>query len=247
MGFLNLFEKVSTTFNIKIMARSKRFKQILSKIDKNKIYPLEEAVQILKDLSNVKFDETFEVHFNLGIDPRKSDQQIRTTVVLPNGTGKQRKVIVFAEGESAQEAKKAGADKVGSDELIEEIKKTGKCDFDEAIAVPEMMKKLAPIAKILGVKGIMPNPKKETVTKNVAKAVEQVKSGKVFLKNDNTGNIHQAVGKVSFENEKIIENIKVLIQAIQKAKPSAQKGVYIKNIVLTTTMGPGLKIEYSKK
>ena len=226
---------------------SKRIKEIKEKIQREKIYPIEEAVTLIKSISNAKFDETLEIHFNIGIDPRKGDQQIRSTTVLPHGTGKTKKVIVFAEGEAAQKAEAAGADKVGSDELIDEIKKTGKCDYDEAIATPDMMKKLGVIAKILGTKGIMPNPKKETITPNVEKAVTLIKSGKIAFRNDDTANIHQAVGKVSWDQTKLIENIKTFIDAVMRSKPATQKGVYIKSATLASSMGPGVKIEVSSK
>lgn len=227
--------------------KSKRFSELEQKIEKNKAYPIEEAVTILKEISNTKFDETMEVHFNLGIDPRKGDQQIRSTITLPHGTGKSKKVIVFAEGEAAQEAEKAGADKVGSDELIAEIKQSGKCDYDEAIATPDMMKKLGPIAKTLGTKGIMPNPKKETVTTSVGSTIKAIKGGKIAFRNDETANIHQAVGKVSFTADQLVENINTLLQALLKIRPATQKGIYIKNATLTTTMGPGIKLDTPKK
>jgi len=228
------------------MKHSKRFNAIKSKIDKEKSYSIEEAISFLKENSNAKFDESIEIHFNLGIDPRKGDQQIRSTVVLPHGTGKTKKVIVFAEGEQAQAAQDAGADLVGSDELIEEIKKTGKCDYDEAVATPPMMKKLGVIARILGTKGIMPNPKKETVTDNVAKALKEIKGGKIAFRNDDTSNVHVLVGKLSFDKEKIAENIKTIIDAIQKAKPTSQKGTYIKSMTLTSSMGPGITLVTQK-
>lgn len=226
---------------------SKRYNELQSQFDKENVYSIEEAVELLQGFSKTKFDETMEIHFNLGIDPRKGDQQIRSTLVLPHGTGKSKKVVVFAEGEAAQEAQKAGADLVGSDELIEEIKNTGKCDFDEAIATPDMMKKLGPIAKTLGTKGIMPNPKKETVTTSVGSTVKAIKGGKIAFRNDDTANIHQAVGKVSFTKEQLVENINVFLQAILKVRPTAQKGIYIKSATLTSSMGPGIKIDTPKK
>ena len=225
---------------------SKRYASLAKQVDKDKIYTLEEAINFIKDNSSTKFDESIELHFNLGIDPRKGDQQVRSTMILPHGTGKTKKVVVFAEGEQAQEAKKAGADEVGSDELIEEIKKAGKCDFDEAIATPDMMKKLGKIAKILGIKGIMPNPKKDTVTTNVAQALKDVKGGKIAFKNDDTSNIHQVIGKVSFTKEQLTENTNAFVTALQKAKPEGQKGTYIKSFTMTSTMGPGLKVEVAK-
>lgn len=229
------------------MSHSKRFKANLKKVDATKTYSIAEAVQALKDLAHAKFDETVELHIRLGIDPKKGDQQIRSTVTLPHGTGKTKKVIVFAEGERAQEAKQAGADIVGSDELIEEIKKSGKCDFDEAIATPDMMKKLGPIAKTLGTKGIMPNPKKETVTTNIAATIKEIKGGKVAFRNDETSNVHQSIGKISFDTLKLVENIETFITALLKIRPTSVKGIYILNATVTSTMGPGLKIEVPKK
>lgn len=225
---------------------SKRYNDIKQKIEKDRVFTLEEAVDFIKENTQTKFDESVELHFNLGIDPRKGDQQVRSTMRLPHGTGKTKKVVVFAEGEAAQEAEKAGADAVGSEELIEEIRLAGKCDFDEAIATPDMMKKLGKIAKILGIKGIMPNPKKDTVTPNVAKAIADVKGGKIAFKNDETSNVHQLVGKVSFSKEQLMENIEAFVNALQKARPEGQKGTYIKSFTVTTTMGPGLTVEVQK-
>ncbi|HPL92702.1 MAG TPA: 50S ribosomal protein L1 [bacterium] len=224
------------------MATSKKLAEAYSKFDKNKAYSLEEAIKILKDANYVKFDQSVEIHMNLGIDSRKSDQLVRGTVVLPNGTGKKVRVAVFAEGEAAQDAKNAGAEAVGSDDLINEIMKNGDAPYEAAIATPDMMKKLGPIARILGTKGIMPNPKKDTVTTNVVKALEDIRKGKIDFRNDDTANIHQAVGKLSFDNEKLVENAKAFIDAIQKAKPSGSKGTFIKNAVITSSMGPGVKI-----
>lgn len=224
------------------MATSKKLTEAYSKFDKNKAYSLEEAIKILKDTNYVKFDPSVEIHMNLGIDPRKTDQLVRGTVILPNGTGKKIRVVVFAEGEAAQEAKAAGAEAVGSDDLINEILKNGDAPYEAAIATPDMMKKLGPIARILGTKGIMPNPKKDTVTTNVAKAIEDIRKGKIDFRNDDTANIHQSIGKLSFDTAKLVENAEAFIDAIKKAKPASSKGTFIKNAVITSSMGPGVKI-----
>lgn len=210
--------------------------------DKTRAYPIEEAVELTKKLSKTKFDASVEVHFRLGIDVRKGDQQIRTAISLPHGTGKTVKVAAFVTPGKEKEVKDAGADYVGGDELIAEIKKTEKTDFQVAVAEPAMMKNLAQIAKILGTRGLMPSPKNETVTPNPAKAVAELKKGKISFKNDDTGNIHAAIGKVSFETNKLAENYQTILDAIRKAKPSSSKGIYIKNITITSSMGPGIKV-----
>ena len=219
---------------------SKRIKQAKAKVDKNKIYPLEEAIKLIKETSTVKFDASVEIHVHLGIDTKKGDQIIRSTVSLPHGTGKEKKIAAFTE--KVEEAKKAGAVLAGADDLIAKIKKTGKCDFDVAVATPDMMPKIAKIAKILGQKGLMPNPKSGTIGPNIVKIIEELKKGKETFKNDDSGNVHLLVGKVSFDDVKIIENIQTFIEAIKKAKPSSLKGTYIKSIVLSSSMGPGVKI-----
>lgn len=211
--------------------------------DKAKTYTLEEAISLTKNLSKVKFDASVEVHFRLGIDPKKGDQQIRTAVSLPHGTGKQVTVAAFVNADKVDEVKKAGADIVGNEDLIAEIKKTEKTDFDVAVAEPAMMKNLAQIAKILGTRGLMPSPKNETVSPDPAKAVAELKKGKVSFKNDDTANIHVVIGKTSFEDEKLIENFKTINEAIKKAKPAKAKGTYIENISLSSSMGPGVKVE----
>jgi large subunit ribosomal protein L1 len=214
-----------------------------NEFNKNKVYSLEEAISLVKKMARAKFDETVEVHFRLGIDPRKGDQQIRAAVNLPHGTGKTVKVAAFISPEKEKEVKEAGADLIGGEDLIAEIKKTEKTDFDVAIAEPAMMKNLTKIAKILGTRGLMPSPKNETVTPNPAKTVAELKKGKVSFKNDDTGNIHIPIGKISFPTKKLKENFEVLLSAIKKVKPTASKGVYIKNIVLSSSMGPGIKVE----
>lgn len=209
-------------------------------IDKNKVYPIEEAVDLVKQSSKAKFDAGVEVHFRLGIDVQKGEQQVRGNVVLPFGTGKTKKVMVFTNDPAT--AKEAGADIVGGEELIKEIKTTGKIDAEVIVATPEMMKGLAMIAKILGPKGLMPSPKSETVTPNIKQALEQIKKGKVSFKNDDTGNLHQLIGRVSFDKEKLLENFETFIEAVKKAKPPTAKGAFIKSAHLCSTMGPGVKI-----
>lgn len=227
------------------MTHGKKYRAVAEKIDRDKIYTPEEALQILKENKISKFDESVEIHIKTNIDPKKGDQQIRGTVDLPHGTGKSKRIAVIT-STKAKEAKEAGADIVGGEEMIEKIKSgkafTGKEVFDILVATPEMMPKLASVAKILGPKGLMPNPKTETVTNKIKETVEALKKGKAAFKNDNSANIHQVVGKLSFEDPKLIENIQVFIGAIEKSKPSAFKGKLIKNISLTSTMGVGLKV-----
>ncbi|MBU0619990.1 MAG: 50S ribosomal protein L1 [Patescibacteria group bacterium] len=211
-------------------------------MDKTKTYSIEEAIELTKKTSKTKFDASVEVHFRLGIDPKKGDQQVRGAVSLPHGTGKTIKVAAFVTPENEKEAKKAGADYVGGEELVEEIKKTEKTDFQIAVAEPAMMKNLAKIAKILGTRGLMPSPKNETVTLNPAKTVAELKKGKISFKNDDTGNVHTVIGKVSFSKEQLLENFNVLLTAIKKAKPSSSKGVYIKNISISSSMGSGVRV-----
>jgi len=211
-------------------------------IDQTKAYPIAEAIELVKKTAKTKFDASVEVHFRLGLDTQKGEQQVRLAVSLPHGTGKTIKVAAFVTPAKEQEVRAAGADYVGGEELINEIKKTEKTDFQVAVAEPGLMKNLAAIAKILGTRGLMPSPKNETVTPDPAKAVAELKKGKVSLKNDDTGNIHVAMGKVSFPSQSLIENFTVLLEAVRKAKPATSKGVYLKNISLSSTMGPGIKI-----
>ena len=213
-----------------------------AEFDKNKAYPAGEAIELTKKLSKTKFDASIEVHFRLGIDTKKGDQQIRATVSLPHGTGKTVKVAAFVTPEKIKEVKEAGADLVGGEDLIAEIKKTEKTDFQVAVAEPGMMKNLAAIAKILGTRGLMPSPKNETVTPNPAKAVAELKKGKVSFRSDDTSNIHAVIGKVSFPKEQLQENYNAFLEAVKKAKPSSSKGVYIKNIALSSSMGLGVKV-----
>ncbi|HMB65780.1 MAG TPA: 50S ribosomal protein L1 [Patescibacteria group bacterium] len=210
--------------------------------EKEKKYSPQEAVQLTKKLSKTKFDASVEVHLRLGIDPKKGDQQVRSTVTLPHGTGKQTKVAAFVSPENQKAVKEAGADIVGGEDLIEEIKKTEKTDFDVALAEPAMMKSLSQIAKTLGTRGLMPSPKNETVTSNPAQMAEELKKGKVSFKNDNTGNLHIMIGKVSFGDQALVDNFQALIDAIKKAKPSSAKGTYLQNVSMSSTMGPGIKI-----
>jgi len=224
------------------MPRSKRYLELTKKIDPTQSYPIAEAVKLAKETANTKFDSTVEVHLRLGIDPKRGEQQIRGTVVLPHGIGKSKKIAVFAEGDKLKEAKDSGADIVGGQELIDEIKSTGKCDFEVAVTTPDMMKNLAVIAKILGPRGLMPSPKNETITTNIKKTVSELKKGKIAFKNDDTSNVHQVIGKISFEDAKLVENFQALIDALNKLKPESSKGTFFKNVTLTTTMGPGIKV-----
>ena len=217
-------------------------KETKKTFDKNKSYSISEAITLCKELNKAKFDASVEAHFRLGIDPKKGDQQVRSAVSLPNGTGKTIKVAAFVSPDKEKAVKEAGADIVGGENLIEEIKKTEKTDFEIAIAEVDMMKNLAKIAKILGTRGLMPSPKNETVTNNPVKAVEELKKGKISFKNDDTGNVHAIIGKISFEEKKLEENLNTLIDAIKKSKPASSKGVFIKNLSINSTMGSGIKI-----
>ena len=225
---------------------AKRLNEVSKLVDSSKLYSIKEAASLIKQTAKAKFDESVEVHVRLGIDPKKSDQIVRGTVSLPNGIGKTRKVVVIAKGEKQAEAQKAGADESGSTDIIEKISK-GWLDFDVLVATPDCMKDLSKVAKILGPKGLMPNPKSGTVTFEVGQTVTELKKGRVEYKNDSFGIIHCAVGKASFEESKIAENIKALLEAIQKAKPSVSKGQYIKSISVSSTMGPGIYIDNNQK
>lgn len=221
---------------------SKRYQEAKKLVDGNKKYPLEEAVELVKKTSTTKFDASVEAHFKLNLNLKKNDQQVRGYVSLPHGTGKTVKVAVVASDPAQQKAARdAGADLVGEADLLEEIKK-GRIDFDVLVAAPDAMKILAPAAKILGPKGLMPNPKDGTITANIADTVANLKKGKVNFKNDDSGNLHVMIGKTSFETAKLADNFKTLLSSIAKAKPSSIKGIYIKNITLTSSMGPGIKI-----
>jgi len=224
----------------------KKYAEAVKLVDRNKLYSLDEAVELAKKTSYAKFDETVELHLNLGVDPRQSDQTVRGTVVLPHGVGKTKKVVVITKGEKLREAENSGADLVGSEELITKISQ-GWLDFDCLIATPDMMKELSKLGKILGPRGLMPNPKTGTVTMDIAKVVKEVKAGRTEFKTDSHGTIHTAVGKLSFPKEKLVENAKTLIEAVLRAKPPSAKGEYLKSITLSSTMGPGIKINPTQK
>ena len=217
-------------------------KALRAKVDQNKVYSLDEAIKLAKETSVVKFDASLEVHANLGIDPKKGEQQIRATVVLPHGTGKTKKVAAFVSPEKEKEAKDAGADFVYGEEQIKKIKDTNKIEFEVAVTTPDMMHKLALIAKVLGPKGLMQNPKTETVGPNIKKMVEELKKGKITFKNDDTANVHQIIGKISFAEAQLKENLIAFLDALKKAKPSTSKGAYIKSLTLCTSMGPAIRI-----
>ena len=224
---------------------SKRMSDLRAKVDKNKVYSLDEAIKLVKETSGVKFDASVEVHANLGIDPKKGEQQIRATVTMPHGTGKTKTVAAFVSAEKENEAKEAGADFVYGEEDIKKIKDTEKIAFEVAVTTPDMMPKLAAIAKILGPKGLMPNPKTETVGPNIKKIIEELKKGKMTFKNDDTSNIHVSIGRVSFPEDKLKENLAAFLEALTKAKPGTSKGTYIKNLVICSSMGPAIKIAQS--
>ncbi len=225
--------------------KSKKYLEAAKKIDSSKAYSVEEAIALAKETDFAKFDASVEVAYRLGLDPKKADQQLRGAVVLPNGTGKTQRVLVFAKGEKAKEAEAAGADYVGDSELAQKIQ-GGWFEFDVIVATPDMMGEVGRLGRVLGPKGLMPNPKTGTVTMDVTKAVEEIKAGKVTYRVDKAGNIHVPIGKVSFDTEKLVENFKALNTVIAAAKPAASKGAYITNLSVTTTMGPGVKVNPSK-
>jgi len=223
----------------------KRYDALLSKVEKGKNYEIDEALNLIKELASAKFDESVEVHIKLNIDPKKTDQTIRTSVLLPNGIGKTKKVLAFVKGEKVQEAQNAGADYIGDQETVEKILK-GWMDFDSVIATPDMMPMISKLGKVLGPRGLMPNAKTGTVTMDVERAIKEIKMGKIEIKTDKLGNIHSVIGKVSFGEDKLKENFLALIDAIMKAKPSSVKGQFIKSIYIATTMGPALKLDVVK-
>ncbi len=222
----------------------KRYIGALKQIDRSKLYSPEEAVRLVKELATAKFDETIEMHFRLGIDPRHADQQLRSTVVLPHGLGKEVRILVFAEGEAARIAQEAGADIIADDEIINKIN-DGWVEFDVALAVPDMMRKIGKLGRVLGRRGLMPSPKSGTLVQpeDLPQAIREARAGRVEFRNDRTANVHVPIGKASFEYQKLYENMVTMLDAIRRNKPSGVKGTYIKRIVITSTMGPGIRID----
>lgn len=225
----------------------KRYTDLRKEVDRETTYPLTDAINMSKEMATAKFDETIEFHFRLGIDPRHSDQQVRSTVMLPHGTGKKIRVLVFAEGEDARVAEEAGADIIADDEVINSIMKDGFLDFDAALSTPEMMKKVGRVARILGPRGMMPNPKAGTVVQpdDLPRAIEELKAGRVEFRNDKTGNLHIPIGKASFSAEQLLENAKAVMNAVEAQRPTGIKGIYLRTVALSSTMGPGIRIDTS--
>ena len=228
------------------MQRSKKYRQAAEKFDRDTIYPAADAVRLAKETAVTKYDSTVEVAFRLGVDPRKADQMVRGTVNLPHGTGKTARVLVFAGGERAEEARAAGADIVGADELIAEVEK-GRLDFDAVVATPDLMGKVGRLGKVLGPRGLMPNPKVGTVTTDVAKAVTDIKGGKIEFRVDKHSNLHFIIGKASFPETALLENFLAALDEVQRAKPASSKGRYIRKAVVSTTMGPGIQIDVTAR
>ena len=226
--------------------KSKKYTQAVAKIDRTKLYDSKEALDLVAEIASAKFDETVEAHIKLGVDGRHADQQVRGAIVLPHGTGKTKRVLVFAKGEKATEAQAAGADFVGAEDLVQKIQKENWFDFDVVVATPDMMGVVGRLGRVLGPKGLMPNPKSGTVTFDVAKAIDEIKAGKVEYRLDKTNIIHVPVGKVSFGGEKLAENFATLMSAIVKAKPASAKGTYLRSITVASTMGPGVKINAAR-
>ena len=224
------------------MKRGKRYQDCEKLIDRSKNYTVKEALELFEKMPKSKFDETLELHVKLGVDSKQADQQVRGTVVLPNGTGKTKRVLVFAKGDKAKEAQEAGADFVGAEELVPKIQNENWFEYDVIVATPDMMGVIGRLGKVLGPKGLMPNPKSGTVTMDVTKAINEIKSGKVEYRLDKTNIIHLGFGKLSFGTDKLLENYETIMDAIIKAKPAAAKGQYIKSIAITTTMGPGIYV-----
>lgn len=229
------------------MAKISKRKQLFNeKVNKEQSYDLKEAISLLKEVSQTKFDQTVEVAFKMNLDPTKADQQLRGALVLPHGTGKTAKILVFAEGDAAKAAQEAGADYVGSDDLVEKIQKENWFDFDVVVATPQMMPKIGRIGQVLGPKGLMPNPKTGTVTPDVKTAVGEIKSGKVTYRLDKLANVHTIIGKMSFSEDQLADNFIALYNEINRVKPAAAKGTYMENVTLSSTMGPGIKIDVKK-
>jgi large subunit ribosomal protein L1 len=224
-----------------VAKHGKRYLEAAKKVDREKMYEPREALELVKSIAPAKFDETVEVAFRLGIDTKRADQQVRGAVVLPHGTGKTKRVLVFAKGEKAKEAEQAGADFVGDDDLINKVSQ-GWLDFDVVVSTPDMMGQVGKLGRILGPKGLMPNPKTGTVTFDVAKAVQEIKAGKVEYRADKAGIVHVPIGKVSFDTDKLTENLKTLAEALIKAKPAAAKGTYMRSVTVSSTMGPGVRV-----
>jgi large subunit ribosomal protein L1 len=232
----------TTRRTIKMAKKGKKYIEALTKMDRTKFYDATEALSLVTEVATAKFDETVEAHIKLGVDSRHADQQVRGAVVLPHGTGKTKRVLVFAKGEKAKEAEAAGADFVGAEDLVQKIQGENWFEFDVIVATPDMMGVVGRLGRVLGPKGLMPNPKSGTVTFDVVRAIDEIKAGKVEYRLDKTNIIHVPVGKVSFGGEKLTENFAALMDAIVKAKPSAAKGQYLKSVTVTSTMGPGVKI-----
>ncbi len=224
------------------MTQGKKYQDALKLVDQNKLYKPEEALELVKKTSTTKFDAAVEIHCHLGIDPAKNTEQVRSNVSFPHGTGKTKRVAAFVGPNFEKQAEEAGADLVGSERLIEEIASSGKINFDVAIATPDMMPRLAKIAKILGPKGLMPNPKSDTITTDLKKTIGELKKGKVNFKNDNTGNVHIAIGRVSFETSKLLENFEKFMDSLRRAKPSSSKGIFVRSCTISATMGPAIHI-----
>lgn len=227
------------------MAHGKKYLEAAQKIDRDELYTPEEAIRLVKEAAYAKFDETVELHLRLGIDPRHSDQQIRTTVLLPYGLGKTVRVLVFAEGEAARIAQEAGADIVADDEVIARINDEGWTEFDVALAVPDMMRKIGRLGKVLGRKGLMPNPKAGTLipAEDIPRAIEEARAGRIEFRNDKTANIHVPIGKASFSEEQLVGNMAAVMDAVRRARPGSAKGTFLRRAVLTSTMGPGIKVQ----
>ncbi|MCA0386084.1 MAG: 50S ribosomal protein L1 [Firmicutes bacterium] len=226
--------------------RGKAYQEASKLVERNKLYELDEAIKLVKQTAKAKFDETVELHIKLGVDGRHADQQVRGAIVLPHGTGKTKKVLVIAKGEKANEAEKAGADFVGAEDIINKIQAENWFDYDVIVATPDMMGQLGRLGRVLGPKGLMPNPKSGTVTFDVERAVNEIKAGKVEYRLDKTNIVHVSIGKVSFDETKLTENLNALVEAVVKAKPAAAKGTYLRSVTITSTMGPGIKINAAK-